>query len=164
MKKMTKIYLTMLVALVLAVATACSSDKKDKDDNGAVTEPDTNVEQPTDNDTDGKDKGDKEEPANNEEKPNEPELEEAEPTEQDQKIVDDMKKEEGVENAVAYVTDDGYVLTTFEVEESMTEDKAKTLAEQYSEKLAKEYPDHVIDIEVKQGENLLTTLTVEPKK
>lgn len=163
MKKMTKIYLTMLVALVLAVATACSNDKKD-DNKEPVAEPDTNVEQPAENETDGEDEADKEEPADKEEKPNEPALEEAEPTEQDQAIVDEMKKEEGVENAIAYVTDDGYVLTTFEVEESMTEAKAKELAEQYGKKLSEEYPDHTIDIEVKHGENFLTTLTVEPKK
>lgn len=156
------IYRFILVA-AFALMAACSNNAEPSEAEEVEIELDEEgqAEEVEGEDAAGEE-GEAGEDAGNEAPTDDVQLEEKQADEEDEELIAQMKEEDGIEDAMAYVTEDGYVLTTFFADESMTKEEAEALAEKYGDKLLSEYPDHIIDIEVMQGDDFLTFVTVEP--
>lgn len=82
-----------------------------------------------------------------------------------EELKDSLSKEGGVSDVSLIITEDagGYVLLDFEVDADMKEDQAKKIAKKFQERIAKEYPEHSIDIQARKSGETFVQETKEAK-
>ncbi|GAE26283.1 hypothetical protein JCM9140_2332 [Halalkalibacter wakoensis JCM 9140] len=151
MKKFKKLHTALLVGASLVLVSACSNGEEAEEQEVAEV---VEVELDEAEEVEGTEE--------ESEEAVELELESSSaPDETDAEMIEQMEAEENVDEAMVYVTDDGYVLVSMFVNEGVDVDAAEVLAQQYGEELLAKYADHVVDIEVLQGNDFLTHLVVE---